>query len=56
MAVSAVVAVGEVGDALVAEIASRVAKLRVGRHDDPDADLGPVITDVQKARVERLVD
>ena len=38
-------------DALVA----RARALRIGRGDDPDTDLGPLITERQRARVEDLV-
>ena len=44
MAVSVVVAVGGVADALVDAIAQRIPALRVGPGSDPDADLGPLIT------------
>ncbi len=44
MAVSVVVAVGDVGDPLVDAIAARVAKLVIGPGDDPDSQMGPLIT------------
>jgi malonate-semialdehyde dehydrogenase (acetylating) / methylmalonate-semialdehyde dehydrogenase len=51
MAISVVVAVGGVGDALVDAIAQRVNKLRVGPASDPDAEMGPLITREHRDRV-----
>ena len=42
MAISAVVAVGEAGDALVAELAARARRVKVGPGDAPDVEMGPV--------------
>ena len=36
-------------------LAARSRELRIGRGDDPDTDLGPLITEQQRARVEDLV-
>ena len=44
MAISVVVAVGDVGDRLVEEVGARVADLRVGPGDEPGVDMGPLIT------------
>ena len=41
MAISAVVAVGGVGDQLVPAIAERLEKIKVGAGDDPDSEMGP---------------
>ena len=51
MAISVVVAVGDIADALVAKIAERVDRLTVGPGDDPASDYGPVITDEHRQRV-----
>ncbi len=51
MAISVVVAVGGVADALVDAIAQRVNKLRVGPASDPDAEMGPLITREHRDRV-----
>ena len=51
MAISAVVAVGSVADALVSAISARIDKLRVGPGDDPDSDMGPLITKDHRDRV-----
>jgi malonate-semialdehyde dehydrogenase (acetylating)/methylmalonate-semialdehyde dehydrogenase len=51
MAISVVVAVGGVGDALVDAIASRLPKLTVGAGDDPATDMGPLITAEHRDKV-----
>jgi betaine-aldehyde dehydrogenase len=38
------------------QLAARASALRIGRGDDPRVDLGPVITEAQRERVENLVD
>ncbi|MEU3475413.1 methylmalonate-semialdehyde dehydrogenase (CoA acylating) [Rhodococcus sp. 15-2388-1-1a] len=44
MAISVAVPVGEeTADALVAKLTERVAKLKIGRSDDEDADFGPLV-------------
>ncbi|NKQ55029.1 CoA-acylating methylmalonate-semialdehyde dehydrogenase [Amycolatopsis sp. K13G38] len=54
MAVSVVVAVGGVGDALVEAIRQRIAKLTVGDGAD-QVDMGPLITGEHRARVAGYV-
>jgi malonate-semialdehyde dehydrogenase (acetylating)/methylmalonate-semialdehyde dehydrogenase len=56
MAVSVVVAVGGVGDALVPAIAARVGKVVVGPGTDPDAEMGPLITGEHRDRVAGYLD
>ena len=57
MAVSVAVPVGEeTADALVAKLAPRVEALKVGPADDPDAEMGPVITKEAKERIVGLID
>ncbi|HEU4622472.1 MAG TPA: CoA-acylating methylmalonate-semialdehyde dehydrogenase [Burkholderiaceae bacterium] len=51
MAVSVAVAVGDVADTLVPKIAERVATLRIRDSLEPDADMGPVVTDAHRQRV-----
>ncbi|HEX9207558.1 MAG TPA: CoA-acylating methylmalonate-semialdehyde dehydrogenase [Steroidobacteraceae bacterium] len=51
MAVSVVVAVGNVGDPLVAALAERLARLRVGPGTDPEAQMGPLITREHRDKV-----
>ncbi|WP_029145154.1 CoA-acylating methylmalonate-semialdehyde dehydrogenase [Microbacterium luticocti] len=55
MAISAVVAVGGVGDELVAKIAERMKNLRIGDGFDPASEIGPLITDAARERVRGFV-
>ncbi|GGI04072.1 CoA-acylating methylmalonate-semialdehyde dehydrogenase [Egicoccus halophilus] len=55
MAISAVVAVGDVGDRLVPAIANRMAALRVGPGTDPQAEMGPLVTAEHRDRVAGYV-
>ena len=55
MAVSVAVAVGSIGDGLVAAIADRVGRLRVGPASDQSSEMGPVITPQARERVEDYV-
>ncbi len=56
MAVSVVVAVGSVGDALVEKIAARLPGLKVGSPTLPASQLGPVITADSRARILSYLD
>ncbi|HEU5158372.1 MAG TPA: CoA-acylating methylmalonate-semialdehyde dehydrogenase [Streptosporangiaceae bacterium] len=56
MAISVVVAVDPVGDALVDKIKERVAALRVGPGDDPRAEMGPLITERHRDKVAAYLD
>src|SRR4051812_31696526 len=56
MAVSVVVAVGDVADPLVDAIAARLPKLRIGPGTDPDAEMGPLVTAAHRDRVASYVD
>ena len=55
MAVSVVVAVGEIADPLVAAIAERMAKLVIGPGDDPASEMGPLITAEHRDKVASYV-
>jgi malonate-semialdehyde dehydrogenase (acetylating)/methylmalonate-semialdehyde dehydrogenase len=55
MAVSVVVAVGDTGDELVAKIAERAHKLRIGPGDDPSSEMGPLITREHRDKVASYV-
>ncbi len=55
MAVSVVVAVGDVADPLIAKVSERIAGLRVGDGTDPDSDMGPLITRDALDRVSGFV-
>ena len=52
MAISAVVAVGDVGDQLVATLKSKAEALRVGPGSGEGVDMGPVITAAQRDRIQ----
>jgi malonate-semialdehyde dehydrogenase (acetylating)/methylmalonate-semialdehyde dehydrogenase len=56
MAISVVVAVGDIGDRLVEAIAARLPKLRVGVGTDPDSDMGPLVTAAHRDSVARYID
>jgi malonate-semialdehyde dehydrogenase (acetylating)/methylmalonate-semialdehyde dehydrogenase len=51
MAVSVVVAVGDVADPLVDAIAARLPKLRIGAGTDPESQMGPLITAQHREKV-----
>ncbi|HSP65719.1 MAG TPA: CoA-acylating methylmalonate-semialdehyde dehydrogenase [Candidatus Deferrimicrobium sp.] len=51
MAVSALVAVGDVADRLVAAIADRLPALTIGPGDDPASQMGPLVTREHRDRV-----
>jgi malonate-semialdehyde dehydrogenase (acetylating)/methylmalonate-semialdehyde dehydrogenase len=56
MAISAIVAVGEVADALVAKLASRARVITTGPGDSPSIEMGPVITCAARDRITGLID
>jgi len=56
MAVSAVVAVGDIGDALVAKIAERLPNVTVGDGRDPESEMGPLVTREHRDRVASYLD
>ena len=56
MAVSVVVAVGEVGDDLVERIRSRAAGLTVGPGDAAGSEMGPLVTREHRDKVASYVD
>src|SRR5262245_5971356 len=51
MAISAVVAVGGVGDALIAKLRERAAGMRVGAGTDAASEMGPVVTPEARERI-----
>jgi malonate-semialdehyde dehydrogenase (acetylating) / methylmalonate-semialdehyde dehydrogenase len=51
MAVSVVVAVGDIADSLVARLADRARAVRVGPGSDPASEMGPVITAASRDRI-----
>ena len=57
MAVSVAVAVGDdVADALVERLAPRVRSLHIGGFEDPQAEMGPLVTGTHRNRVRGYVD
>lgn len=57
MAISVAVPVGEeTADRLVARLKERIAMLRIGASDDPDAEFGPLVSQDALDRVRRYVD
>jgi malonate-semialdehyde dehydrogenase (acetylating) / methylmalonate-semialdehyde dehydrogenase len=56
MAVSQVVAVGDVADRLVEAIRERLPKLKVGDGMDPESEMGPLITREHRDRVASYID
>ena len=51
MAISAVVAVGAIGDELVEKIRERAEKIKIGPGNDPASEMGPLITAVHRDKV-----
>ena len=56
MAVSVAVAVGESAQPLIDRLVPRVQALRMGPYTDPDAEMGPVVSDQALERIKMLVD
>ena len=56
MAISAVVAVGDVADTLVERLAARARLVSTGPGDAPNIEMGPVITCAARDRITGLID
>lgn len=57
MAISVVLAVEPVADELIEKITERIAKLRIGNGQaTPEPDMGPLITDAHRDRVQGYID
>jgi malonate-semialdehyde dehydrogenase (acetylating)/methylmalonate-semialdehyde dehydrogenase len=56
MAISVVVAVGNVGDELVPAIERRLPKIKVGPGTDPESEMGPLITREHRDKVASYLD
>ncbi|MBU6484448.1 MAG: CoA-acylating methylmalonate-semialdehyde dehydrogenase [Betaproteobacteria bacterium] len=56
MAISAIVAVGDVADALAAKLAQRARSVTTGPGDGADVEMGPVITCAARDRITGLID
>ncbi|NRR31778.1 CoA-acylating methylmalonate-semialdehyde dehydrogenase [Oxalobacteraceae bacterium] len=55
MAISVVVAVGDAGDKLVHALAQRTAALKIRDGMAADAEMGPVVSQAAKQRIEKLI-
>ncbi|RBH59071.1 MULTISPECIES: CoA-acylating methylmalonate-semialdehyde dehydrogenase [Pseudomonas] len=55
MAISIAVAVGEVGDELIARLLPRIDQLKIGNGMQGDSDMGPLVTAEHKAKVEGFI-
>jgi malonate-semialdehyde dehydrogenase (acetylating)/methylmalonate-semialdehyde dehydrogenase len=56
MAISQVVAVGDVADRLVNAIEQRLPKIKVGNGLDPDVEMGPLVTREHRDKVASYID
>jgi malonate-semialdehyde dehydrogenase (acetylating)/methylmalonate-semialdehyde dehydrogenase len=56
MAVSVLVAVGDVADRVVEAIGERIPQVRIGAGDDPDAEMGPLVTREHRDKVASYMD
>jgi malonate-semialdehyde dehydrogenase (acetylating)/methylmalonate-semialdehyde dehydrogenase len=56
MAISAVVAVGSAGDALVAKLKQKAEEVKVGPGDDASSEMGPIVTPESRDRIVGYVD
>jgi malonate-semialdehyde dehydrogenase (acetylating)/methylmalonate-semialdehyde dehydrogenase len=56
MAISVVVAVGDAADQLLPKIQERIEKLKIGSAEDPEAEMGPLITAEHRDRVVSYIE
>jgi malonate-semialdehyde dehydrogenase (acetylating) / methylmalonate-semialdehyde dehydrogenase len=56
MAISVIVAVGDVADPLVDAIRNRLPKIKVGAGADPESEMGPLVTREHRDRVASYLD
>jgi malonate-semialdehyde dehydrogenase (acetylating)/methylmalonate-semialdehyde dehydrogenase len=56
MAVATIVAVGDVADPLVEAINARLPKVKVGPGSDPEAEMGPLVTQQHRDKVASYLD
>ena len=56
MAISAVVAVGSIGDALVAKLKAKAEAIKIGPGDAAGVEMGPLITKAHRDKVKSYVD
>jgi malonate-semialdehyde dehydrogenase (acetylating)/methylmalonate-semialdehyde dehydrogenase len=56
MAISVVVTVGDAADRLLPKVEERIAKLKIGSAEDPEAEMGPLITAEHREKVASYID
>lgn len=56
MAISVIIAVGDIADPLIAKLTPKVTSLKIGDGMTPDMDMGPLITAAHKAKVEHYLE
>ena len=56
MAISVVVAVGDAADRLIEKMKERMATLKVGPGDQPESEMGPLVTEVHRDKVAGYID
>ncbi len=56
MAISVLVAVGDVADALVPRLLARARQLKVGAGHQPGVEMGPLVTAAHRARVSGYIE
>ena len=56
MAISAVVTVGDIGDDFIKAMQERLPKMKVGPGDDPENEMGPLITREHRDKVASYLD
>jgi len=56
MAISVAVTVGNAGDKLLDKLVPKVRNLKIGPYDDPEADMGPLVTRQHLEKVKGYVD
>jgi malonate-semialdehyde dehydrogenase (acetylating)/methylmalonate-semialdehyde dehydrogenase len=56
MAISAVVAVGGIGDQLMAKLQAKAEALKIGPFDSPGVDMGPLVTGAHRDKVKSYID
>ena len=56
MAISVVVAIGDVGDELVERIKEKAKTLKIGPWNNAEVEMGPVITNEHKNKIQKYID
>ena len=56
MAISAVVAVGNIGDELISRLRVKAEAIKIGPFDNPDVDMGPLVTGAHRDKVNSYIE